>query len=381
MTKKIILVLNILISIFSIQAQSTENKTLQSLKFETSYVGDNAVNLSGGLKKGYNYLGFFNVYLTLDTENAGLWKSGQFFVNAANTHGGSPSANLFGDMQIASNIEAGNHTYLQELWYKQKLGNVQFTFGLQDLNVELANTEYGGTFLNSSFGVIPTISLNLEAPIFPLTSLGITSKWEISKETIWFNALYDGSPTDFENNPYNIKWQLKQGDGILYVSEIQCNIKTNNLDGIYKIGVFSHSHLIGRKLNKNLPDSLNTNSWGMYSIINQEIWEQNDKTAGIFLQAGYSPSKLSTNDLYLGLGLNATGFLSKNKDDVFGLAVAHAHLKNTSESETTLELTWQKPLGKYFFIQPDIQYIIHPSGQSSQLKNSLASILRFGFNF
>ncbi|VBB48447.1 Carbohydrate-selective porin OprB [uncultured Paludibacter sp.] len=381
MKKETLLLLFLSIAAFYLQAQETENESENSLTFAASYVGDNVANLSGGIKKGYTYLGFANFEIALDIEKAGLWKGGQFFINAANTHGGTPTETLFGDIQVVSNIEAGNHTYLQELWYKQQLGKVEFTIGLQDLNVELASTEYGGLFLNSSFGIIPTFSLNLHAPIFPLTSPGITSKWNISERTSWINAIYDGSPTDFEENPYNIKWQFKKGDGVLGVTEIQHQFNLNNLSGTYKIGVFAHDHFIERRLDKNFPDSLNTNTWGVYSIIDQKLWESNDKNIGAFLQAGYSPSKLSTNNLYLGLGLNASGFLSKKGDDILGFSVAHAHLTANLNSETAIELTWQKPIGKYLFIQPDIQYIIHPSGQSNSLKNALAAIFRFGFTF
>ena len=189
----------------SLQADNDSTKQASPFLFTASYIGENVFNLSGGIKTGYNYLGFANLNLTFDTEKAGLWKHGVFFINAANTHGKTPSENLFGDLQIASNIEAGNHTYLQELWYRRRLEKVELTVGLQDMNAEFANTENGGLFLNSSFGIPPTFSLNLHAPIFPLTSLGITAKWQISDRFIWLNGVYDGTPTDFGKNPYNIK--------------------------------------------------------------------------------------------------------------------------------------------------------------------------------
>ena len=39
-----------------------------------------------------------------DTEKANFWKGGELFINAANTHGGEPSASFIGDYQVASNI-------------------------------------------------------------------------------------------------------------------------------------------------------------------------------------------------------------------------------------------------------------------------------------
>jgi porin len=80
------------------------------------------------------------------------------------------------------------------------------------------------------------------------------------------------------------------------------------------------------------------------------------------VRAGYSPSKSSIHNAYLGLGINITGLLTKAKNDVLGLALAHGNYTHNLGSETTLELTWQKQIHENLFIQPDFQYIIHPSG-------------------
>ena len=102
-----------------------------ALSFYGSYKGDFVSNLNGGIKTGSTYLGLADLFLELNTENAGLWKGGTFMLHGANTHGGEPSANLIGDLQVVSNIEAGNHTFLYELWYSQTFGNVHTTIGLQ----------------------------------------------------------------------------------------------------------------------------------------------------------------------------------------------------------------------------------------------------------
>jgi porin len=352
-----------------------------SFKFEAYYIGDQVNNLSGGIKTGSCYLGMANIRLTLDAEKAGLWKGGQFYINAANTHGASPSSELLGDMQVASNIDAGDHTYLQEVWYKQTLGRVELTMGLQDLNVEFAHSEHGAFFLNSSFGILPVISNNIAAPIFPLTALGFTVKWNISEKNSWINALYDGSPTDFDYNPYNVKWQFISGDGLLAISEYQLNTDMKKLHGTYKLGVYSHSHIVEKSLDKNIPDSLNNSLFGVYMYADQKIWKQNNKSIGMFLQVGYCPSAASINNVYFGLGVNFTNPFSKQGKDILGIAIAHEHLKNKNGSETSIEVTYNYQLTKNIFIQPDFQYIINPAGTSETLDNCIAADIRFGFRF
>lgn len=362
-------------------AQDGLDSPADPFTFEASYIGDNVNNLSGGIKTGSCYLGMANIRLSFDVEKANLWNGGLFYINAANTHGASPSSELLGDIQVASNIDAGNHTYLQEVWFKQTFGNVELTIGLQDLNVEFASSEHGALFLNSSFGILPIISNNFTAPIFPLTSLGFTTKWRISENSSWINALYDGSPTDFDYNPYNINWQFISGDGLLAISEFQFITALMKLPGAYKIGIYSHSHIIEKILDKNLPDSLYHNLFGLYAYADQKIWKRDSKSIGLFAQVGYSPSNASTNNFYIGFGLNYTSLFSKWGKDILGMAIAHEQFKKNIKSETIIELTYQYLLTKNIFVQPDFQYIIHPAGTGKTLHNSFAGNIRIGLSF
>ncbi len=347
--------------------------------FKASYVADYINNLAGGIKKGSSYLGMANLTLLFETGNARLWKGGQIFINAANTHGGEPSGQLIGDVQVVSNIEAGNHTYLQELWYKQQIKDITLVAGLQDLNVEFANSEYGALYLNSSFGILPIISNNFNASIFPLTTMGLTIDWEISHKYKWINAFYDGSPTNFDYNPYNLKWQFNSGDGILIISEFQRNIAIHKLQGVYKVGAYCHFH---QKLtNTSTPDSLVNRLTGFYAYVDQTIWEHEQRSLGFFSQLGYSPSSASTNNLYFGMGINYCGLFSKKGFDTIGLACAHVIFTRDTESETAIEFTYQCQLSGHFFIQPNFQYIINPSGTDEILPNALTANLRFGISF
>lgn len=366
---------------FSYAQDSTQIEKKEPFTYEASYIGDNVNNFSGGIKKGSCYLGMANIRINFDTENAKLWKGGSLYINTAHTHGETPSADLIGDMQVVSNIEAGNHTYIQELWFKQSIKKLECTIGLQDINVEFANTENTALFMNSSFGILPIISANITPPIFPLTALGFTTKWQISDKTSWINAMYDGSPTDFDYNPHNVKWQLLSGDGLLAISELQFTTEIKKMVGTYKIGGYSHSHIVEECLNKTIPDSMNQNIFGIYIYADQNIWQKGNKKIALFTQLGYSPSKASINDQFVSFGATITGFCKKSGEDILGIALAHEHLIGGLKHETIVELTYQFPLTKNIFIQPDFQYIINPAGTGETLQNCLTGNFRFGISF
>ena len=362
-----------------------QNHTIEiesPITFEASFVGDVVNNLSGGIKKGTYYLGMANLKISFETEKANLWKGGQMFLNAANTHGKTPTADLVGDFQTFSNLEAGNLNYIQELWYKQSFGKASFIVGLQDLVVEFLSSEHAAMFLNSSFGVHSTISDNLPVPIFPLTSLGAQFHFNFSEKWVVKTAIFDGVPDDFDVNPYNVSWKLKKNDGYLAFSEIAFQNTTENFLGTYKIGAYYHNpHIIETENGDDiLMEEHNENS-GFYATIDQTVFNNSaGKQLSIFTLASISPKSENENWYYLGFGANYIGLFPNRTSDILGLAVAHAGFKEKN-NETAVELSYKIQISENFSFQPDFQYIINPAGTDLNLDNAFVANIRLGINF
>lgn len=350
---------------------------------EASYIGDFVANISGGNRKGTAYLGVANLRIGFETANIGLWKNGEFFINGAGTHGATPSENLFGDFQVASNIEAGNHIYIQELWYKHHLGKTELTIGLQDLNAEFVTSDYSGNFINSSFGIPSLIAENVPVPIFPLTALGISGKVSLSDNFVLKTALFDGLPDGFEENQYNINWVLNSRNGIQLFSEIQFNTSINNLKGSYKAGTYYHTHLSQNNETTGIPETVFDKNYGFYLIADQTLWEKSDNSfIGFFAQIAVSPGNINLHNYYVGGGISCEGLFGNNCDNSIGLAFAHAGLNSSSlKDETVIEVFYRTTVMDNIFIQPDFQYIINPAGSGKNLNNAIAAFVRFGINF
>lgn len=361
----------------------TEEEKRASWQLSATYKGDFATNFSGGIKTGSTYLGLADLFVSFDPEKMGWWKGGKLMVHGANSHGGEPSANFIGDFQVATNIEAGNHTFLYELWYKQSFRNVTATIGLQDLNAEFASSDVAGLFLNSSFGVHSVIADNILAPIFPLTSPGVTVCWDVSEKTCLKTALYKGCPIDFDDNPYNVKWNLNHLQGLLWVTEYQHAGKSFlERTSVFKGGVFFHQHCPeSGVINAETGNEL-TFDYGLYLVNDLEIIpdDQGNKGLHAFYQLGVSPR--NDNFAYLGAGCSYTGLLSKKGLDELGLAMARGLLtKQRGKDETAVELTYKCQITDQIYLQPDFQYIIHPGGTNNALRNASAGFLRLGLEF
>ncbi|HLP04726.1 MAG TPA: carbohydrate porin [Paludibacter sp.] len=351
------------------QTGSTAGKP--ACEFHASYIADLVSNFSGGVKRGVTYLGLVNLKAGFDTERGGLWKGGSAFINIGNTHGGQPSATLVGDFQGISNIEAGNLSFLYELWYKQAIGKFTLTVGLQDLNTDFAASVYGTLFSNSSFGIHSSIADNVASPVFPLTALGANINWKVSKSYSWQAAIFDGTPDDFETNPFNVNWKLDKNQGFLAVSEFQFRKSlVAGKTGTYKFGIYYHQH--------NDTIATEQRNGGFYLVAEQEI----SGKISLFSQIGLSPKKMNRNSQYYSIGCNYSGLLRGRSNDQLGIAVAFAGIHDSpAGSETAIELGYKFIADKHTYLKPDMQYIINPAGTGTKLPNALVGFLRLGIEF
>jgi len=388
MTRSLFLLLLATIITLYTRASTTTNTNNTSieidgpLEMEASYIGDVYGNFTGGLKTGAGFLGMANLKIGFDTEKADWWKGGNFFINGASTHGKSPTENFTGDFQVVSNIDAGNLIYLHELWFKQKFNRLEFTVGLQDMNATFVSSENGSYYLNSSFGVPPVISGNIPVPIFPLTGLGVSVIWNANDKICWLAAMFDGSPTDFENNPYNLYWDWDEDDGAFLISEINISGSINSHKGTYKGGFYYHTG--GYEDDElGLKSQTIDKDYGLYAIADQTIWKVGDnRRIDAFAQLAWSPGNVNTHNFYIGGGFNVHGLLEGDHENTLGVAVAHAGFhRGYHKHETVIETFFKYQLNPYISLQPDFQFVINPAGVEEKLNNALIGFVRVGIQF
>lgn len=364
----------------SLYLVAQEKDSLSAFSYEASYVGDGVHNFMGGIKKGSAYLGMATIGIGFNTAAANLWKGGEFYVLGAGIHGTSPTEKLLGDAQVASNLDAGNHMYIQEAWYKHTFSPLAITIGAQDLNAAYMSSEYGGEYSNSSFGVPPVISDNVPLSIFPLTTIGISVTVPLSKSVTWQGAFFDGMSTDFSTNPYNVNWQLKKAEGWMAISELQYTSQHAIWKGTYEIGGYYHSKLIEKDPDTGISSNVFNQNNGLYFFVDKPLWtNKKDKTLAFFVQTAFSPKTINDLHYCVGGGFNYYGIRG---EDLLGLGIVQAGFNHGIEAhETVLELFYKTQVNEHIFLKPDLQYIINPSGTDSNLEDALALLLRLELTF
>src|SRR5438093_9942579 len=204
------------------QAWDSLQKQLDNrgIQFGIRYDGEGFANMSGGLRRGGNYLGNLDLQLTVDAQRLMGWPGATVFLYGLGIHGGHPSGDFVGDAQGVSNIEAPAKWKLEEGWIQQNLFGNRFSalFGRYDLNSEFYRVQSAGLFLNSSFGIGPEFSQSgVEGPsIFPNTSVGARFAIKPIEEIVFRTAVLDGVPVERPNGTREI---FARDDGVLVVAE------------------------------------------------------------------------------------------------------------------------------------------------------------------
>ena len=328
------------------------NSQEKTLEFNAEYTGDFLYNV-GGLKNGGGYLGYAKIGM-----GANLWKGASFYIGGGTTHGITPSEMFIGDYQVVNNIEAGNYAFMEHFSLQQSFGKFSVKVGLQDMNENFAALDAAGEYLNSSFGIHPSISANMSVAIFPLTALGAEIHYDINDNWHVQAAVYDGEIPDFEDNHYNLNWNMNKEEGAFFIGEGQYIMD----NATYKLGAFYHTA---------------EKKYGVYADMEHQVWGNGTRSLTPFAQVGFTNGEdVCENYLHLAAGLNLESVFSKEGLDMMGLAFTSTFLKD-KKTETAIEFFYQYQITDNLIIKPDVQYVVNPAGMDFNVDNALVGTLRF----
>ncbi|WP_062066502.1 carbohydrate porin [Cellvibrio sp. OA-2007] len=325
---------------------------------------ESVTNLDGGVQKGSSELANLDLTLAIDTESAGWWDNGEWFVYVLGDAGANPSDDI-GDVQGVSNIATDEAIKLYEFWYQHSFANdsVKVLFGLHDYNSTFYSLEAAGLFTHPSFGIGPDTS-QVGPSIFSTTATALHFTFS-GEQNYLLAAIYDGIPGD-PDNPRGTHVQFNSGDGVF--GALEWGWVNDSSDKI-ALGAWQHT----AEVENPVSGEMNDKNTGVYFIAEKNI---ND-VAAIFLQLGQADDEFNQLAYYGGTGVTFNGFWQEG--DGLGLAVAYArngdpYLVANSESgraETAWELTYFAPLVEHLSVQGSFYYIQNPA-MEKRLDDALA---------
>jgi porin len=284
-----------------------------------------------------------------------------------------------GDVQTVSNIEALSTDRLFEAWVEQGFGKagaggVALRVGLIDLNSDFDAIAPAGLFINSSHGIAPDLSKSgRNGPsIFPVSSAAVRLTWTPTQAWTVRAGIFDGLPGDPNHPKAFAAVRISARDGALGVVEVDHKL---GQDAQISAGAWAYdARFEGFDTRRHRGES------GVFAFVEGPLPRLQDWTAWIRLGAGDPDLQIVSG--YLGAGVVRKGPWSARPDDRLGFAVAHAFISPQARrsigleaGETTWEATYQVKATDWLAVQPDVQYVVHPSSQAG-LPNALVVGLR-----
>lgn len=364
-------------------------------------------NLAGGLKQGAVYDGLTTASVRFDLEKLLGWTGAAVYASANQIHGCGPSANLAGNLQLVSSLEATRDTKLYDLWLEQRLfgGRLSLRVGQEGANDEFMISQYATLFENSSFGFPALSALDLPSggPNYPLATPFARAQFQASDRLRLLGAVYNGDPAPPGAGDPQLRdaggTAFRLDDHTLWVGEAAYSVGQDKgeLPGTYKLGAwYSTSPFADRRfdtagvplaspLGNGIP-ATHSPGYGVYGIVDQMIWHPADAKGGddtrglaVFGEIMGAPGRFNLCDLSLYGGLNWKGMLPDRPDDVAGLGVAYVGLSAATQgygtdliaytgrgqpfadNETVIEATYSYKATGWLTLQPDAQYVLHPN--------------------
>ncbi len=359
----------------------------RGIDIQSSYMTNSFVmrNRENHTTKGA-YQGLYNLSVDLDSEKLNLYKGGKLHILYQVGNKGRNSMeflNTYSDMSSYDPMKSINQ--ISELYYEQSfnsdaafipkrnkcklhpsgdISNLQkqicqeqslkddilnLKIGKQDANADFQALGTGFEFLNLSFSFID----NTPMPLFPSQQMGIRARIKLPKEIYIQNGFYDG----------NLK--IGAGPKSFFTGENDYL----NMTEIYKLTDFKGKE--GKYLIGDWIKTSDKTNYGFYAGFEQKLTDRfEDKSGGLsaFGQFGYARNSINDVPYYAGGGFVFKGITKKRKDDSVGIAFGWhqfnkiLHKTEHATAEKVIELFYKIKLTEFLYIQPDIQYIMKPSG-------------------
>lgn len=192
------------------------------------------------------------------------------------------------------------------------------------------------------------------------------------------------------------KEEVQDARGLFTGVKIGATYDTDTFSDVYDAG------LIGLKsVGKPGRARARGGDWSVYGMWDQELYREpgtETQGLGVFFHGAYMPPDRNAYDFSAEAGLVYTGLLPGRDSDIFGLGYNLIHSSSANgaatrdanrfdggrraipDYEQALELTYNAHIRPGLWVQPDVQYIIHP-GATNAHGNAFVIGLRTTINF
>jgi porin len=356
--------------------------------FNAGYTCDAMGVVAGGGPDGTFYAGLLDFGVDADFEKLFGWEGGSFQTTWLWLSGSGPVEQLANSPLGLSGIAGYPTLRMRELWLQQEFLGEKISLRLGQLaaDSEFFISDYAGLFVNSTFGwpLITSANLPSGGPASPMGTPGVRLAIEAADWLSFRTAAFQGNVFPQDENLHGFDYSLNAQTGFTFLAEAEVSWgqqkDSDTLPGYFKPGAWFQT---GESADP-LSAQTSAGNCGFYAVGDQMLLrEKGDEGLGFFGRVSFAPPDRNVYSFYFDTGLTYRGLVPGRDGDTAGIAFSFA--KTTpgwdqaisasggipGGSQTVLEATYQIEIAPWFLLQPDLQFIIQPAGQSN-LANSLA---------
>jgi porin len=345
-----------------------------------NYTTDLLGNVSGGVRRGFQYAGGLEFGWRHDFEKQLGFKGLVFDVSGDYRSGWDLSERNIGSVTTAAQIFGLTDHFgtgslrLYRLSLEQSLldDRLSLLAGRIGMGDDFITSDLYGTFVQAVFNSNAT-SVTANIPSFssgPVATWGLRAKFEPVKKWYVMGGVYYSDDTIGKDSKHGVDFSIRRTKGATSILQIGYEHNqgkdAEGLPGNYYVGSYYNSNRF-----ENLADSdkARHGNYGLYFYMDQAVYREEGSTGnqGLtpFLTATFAPlEEVNTFPYFVAGGLVYRGLIPGRDNDTTSWGFAYGQFSNSLNEtyEMVLELTHNFQLTPWLSIQPDLQYIIRPGG-------------------
>ena len=382
----------------------------RGIVYGLEYTNDVLANMRGGTKTGIIDQGKLHGILTVDLGKLAGWSGLSFFANAFQIHNtGRFRRDYVGGINTIAAIEALSTTRLSELWLEQRFANDKASIKVGQLTAdsEFFFSNLSQMFLQSDWPTIGAVNLPSGGAAYPLSTPGV--RLQVNPvQNIWLRAaMLNGDPAgpgpgdEQVRNRFGVNFRVNDPPFFIGEAEIQRNYgkEDKGLSTRLVMGGWAHTGRFNDQRLANdgtlLADPTGSGvalrrrgNDGLYAVIDQQLYRPKDGDAvsgiSVYTRMSVSPSDRNLVDAYIDGGVTFANLIEQRPHDRFGAAFIYSRFSDRVRAfdrdtvlltgvpgpirdyEANLELTYVAQIVPGWTVQPNFQYVWHPSGDATR---------------
>lgn len=353
-----------------------------------SYYGVIATNPHGGAHQGTNYTQEIIYGINADLEKILGWKNTTLTVSGA-YDSGTDLSNKIGNLFTIADSSVPSGAFFYEMYIAKTFeiydGTLQITLGRSGM-ADIFNTlpVFGNLVSGGLDNSAEAVFLNSPFTSSPTATWAATAQYTFAGDEFSLaGGIYQIPRNVNSQNYHGIDWRINSSNGYMMLGQFQWTpefspqtkdgkkVAGTGLQGVYQVGAYCFG---GYDMPKLDGSGTRGNAYGFYAQAQQMLWrDQNMLNRYVLGWVGvqYSPVKsISTMPIMGYAGFQLSGFVPGRADDSFlcswliGSVNSDYSTQYKASYETAIEVSYIFQLNQNISIQPDIQYIMRPAGNS-----------------